>query len=46
VPGLTAPGGPGYWESSGHAPNEHIRLADLSRAVRFNCYLFERLAST
>jgi acetylornithine deacetylase/succinyl-diaminopimelate desuccinylase-like protein len=44
VPGLFAPGGPGYWGSGGHAPNEHIRLSDLARAVRFNCYLYEGLA--
>ena len=44
VPGLCAPGNAGYWASGGHAPNEHIRLQDLGRAVRFNCYMFEALA--
>jgi len=45
VPGLCAPGNPGYWASGEHAPNEHIRLDDLSRAVDFNCYMFDALAS-
>ena len=44
VPGLMAPGNPMYWASGAHAPNEHIRLSDLSRAVRFNCYMFNALA--
>jgi acetylornithine deacetylase/succinyl-diaminopimelate desuccinylase-like protein len=45
VPGLSAPGNAGYWASGAHAPDEHIRLDDLARAVRFNCHLFEGLAS-
>jgi acetylornithine deacetylase/succinyl-diaminopimelate desuccinylase-like protein len=45
VPGLFAPGGPGYWGSGGHAPNEHIRLSDMVRAVQFNCTLFEELGA-
>lgn len=44
VPGLSAPGNPSYWASGAHAPNEHVRLEDLSRAVRFNCHMFARLA--
>ncbi len=44
VPGLSAPGNPSYWASGAHAPNEHIRLEDLSRAVRFNCHMFRALA--
>jgi acetylornithine deacetylase/succinyl-diaminopimelate desuccinylase-like protein len=40
VPGLSAPGNAGYWASGAHAPNEHIRLQDLPRAVAFNCHLF------
>jgi acetylornithine deacetylase/succinyl-diaminopimelate desuccinylase-like protein len=39
VPGLMAPGNPAYWGSGAHGPNEHIRLSDLRRAVRFNCAL-------
>ncbi len=45
VPGLCAPGNPSYWASGAHAPNEQIRLSDLSRAVRFTCYLLDALAS-
>ena len=43
VPGLAAPDNPVYWGSGAHAPNEHIRLTDLDRAVRFGCYLFLEL---
>lgn len=43
VPGLAAPGNAGYWGSGAHAPNEHIRLADLERGVRFNVFLFQAL---
>jgi acetylornithine deacetylase/succinyl-diaminopimelate desuccinylase-like protein len=43
VPGLSAPGNASYWASGAHAPNEHIRLSDLDRAVRYNCYMFEAL---
>ena len=46
VPGLTAPAGAGYWGSGAHAPNEHVRLEDLPRAVRFNCHLFQGLGRT
>ena len=44
VPGLSAPGNPVYWASGAHAPNEHIRLDDLRRAVAFNVHLFRALA--
>ena len=44
VPGLAVPGNPTYWANGAHAPNEHIRLSDLERAVRFNCHLFSSLA--
>lgn len=43
LPGLSAPGNASYWASGAHAPNEHIRLEDLERAVRFNCYMFMAL---
>jgi acetylornithine deacetylase/succinyl-diaminopimelate desuccinylase-like protein len=43
VPGLMAPGNASYWASGAHAPNEHIRLGDLDRAVRFNTHMFEEL---
>jgi len=45
VPGLAAPDNPVYWGSGAHAPNEHIRLEDLDRAVRFGCYLFMELGN-
>jgi acetylornithine deacetylase/succinyl-diaminopimelate desuccinylase-like protein len=45
VPGLAAPDNPVYWGSGAHAPNEHIRLTDLARAVRFGCYLFLELGN-
>ncbi len=45
VPGLSAPGNPVYWANAAHAPNEHIRLQDLWRAVHFNCYLLRTLGS-
>ena len=43
LPGLSAPGNPTYWANGAHAPNEHIRLADLDEAVRYNCYMFQAL---
>ncbi|MFL5656684.1 MAG: M20/M25/M40 family metallo-hydrolase [Ktedonobacteraceae bacterium] len=46
VPGLSVPGNPTYWANGAHAPNEHIRLDDLREAVRFNCYMFQALASS
>ncbi len=44
LPGLCIPGNVAYWGSAPHAPNENIRLADLQRAVRYNCYMFQALA--
>ncbi len=44
VPGLCAPGNATYWANGAHAPNEHVRLEDLHRAVKFNCYMFQALA--
>lgn len=43
VPGLSVPGDPVYWANAAHSPNEHIRLADLDHAVRFNRALFQEL---
>lgn len=43
VPGLGAPGNAAYLGSSAHAPNEHILLSDLERAVRYNCFMFHAL---
>ncbi len=36
LPGLSAPGNPTYWANGAHAPNEHIRLADLRAATWLN----------
>ena len=46
VPGLAAAGNPAYWGSGAHAPNEHIRVSDLGRAVRFNAFMFWELGKT
>ncbi|HEX9058343.1 MAG TPA: M20/M25/M40 family metallo-hydrolase [Ktedonobacterales bacterium] len=46
VPGLSAPGDPVYWANDAHSPNEHIRLADLDTAVRFNCHLFQHIGAS
>jgi acetylornithine deacetylase/succinyl-diaminopimelate desuccinylase-like protein len=43
VPGLCAPGNIGYLGSGAHAPNENVRLSDIERAVKFNCYMFQEL---
>lgn len=43
LPGLSAPGNPIYWANGAHAPNEHIRLADMHQAISFNCYMFREL---
>jgi len=45
VPGLSAPGNATYYGNLMHSPNEHIRLADLARAVRFNCHMFAQLGA-
>lgn len=45
LPGLCAPGNASYWGSGAHAPNEHIRLSDLERAVRYNCFMFQALGA-
>jgi len=45
TPGLSVPGNVSYWGSGAHAPNEHIRLSDLERGVRFNIHLFESLGN-
>ena len=46
VPGLATSGNPSYAGSGFHAPNEHIRVADLEAAVRYNCHLFMALSTT
>ena len=44
VPGLAAPDNPIYMGCKAHAPNEHIRLEDLGRAVEFTRTLLAALA--
>jgi acetylornithine deacetylase/succinyl-diaminopimelate desuccinylase-like protein len=44
VPGLSAPDNPTYAGSRAHAPNEHIRLADIGPAVRFTYAALQQLA--
>lgn len=43
IPGLSSPGNPVYFGSGAHSPNEHIRLADLEKAIEFNAYMFTEL---
>ena len=45
VPGLSPPDNPFHAGSAAHAPNEHIRLGDLSRAVGFFRALLEALGT-
>ena len=44
VLGLSAPGNPVYYGSGPHAPNEHIRLEDVPKAIDFNVFMFDALA--
>jgi acetylornithine deacetylase/succinyl-diaminopimelate desuccinylase-like protein len=44
VPTAFSLGGAGYYGSSIHAPNEHIRIADLAQAIKFTLLLFARFA--
>ena len=41
MPIFFAPGGAGYWGSNIHAPNEHIRLQDLPRAIEVTALLLK-----
>ncbi len=44
LPCLSAPTNPSYPGTRVHAPNEHIRLADLRRAVAFTLHLLRALS--
>lgn len=44
VPVFFPPGGTGYQGSQIHAPNEHIRLADLSDAIKITARLIQRIS--
>jgi acetylornithine deacetylase/succinyl-diaminopimelate desuccinylase-like protein len=41
--GVTTAGNPIYYGSGAHAPNEHIRLSDISRAIQFNVFMLTEL---
>ena len=41
--GISTSGNPSYYGSGAHAPNEHIRVADIPRAIEFNVFLFTHL---
>jgi len=43
VLGIGASGNPSYYASGAHAPNEHVRVSDVSRAIEFNIYMFNQL---
>ena len=43
VLGISTSGNPSYYGSGAHAPNEHIRLRDIPRAIEFNAFLFTQL---
>ena len=39
VLGISTSGNPSYYGSGPHAPNEHIRLSDIQRAIEFNVFM-------
>lgn len=41
--GVTTAGNPIYYASGAHAPNEHIRLSDIPRAIQFNVFMLTEL---
>jgi len=43
VLGISASGNPAYYGSGAHAPNEHIRVSDVPRAIEFNIFTFTQL---
>jgi acetylornithine deacetylase/succinyl-diaminopimelate desuccinylase-like protein len=45
VPGLSAPDNPVYGGCAAHAPNEHIRLADIAPAIGYFTALLEELGA-
>ncbi len=44
--GVTTAGNPIYYGSGAHAPNEHIRLSDIARAIEFNTFMFAQLGES
>lgn len=45
VLGISTSGNPAYYGSGAHAPNEHIRVSDIPRAIEFNVFMFMQLGS-
>jgi len=45
VLGISTSGNPSYYGSGAHAPNEHIRVSDIRRAIEFNAFMFTKLGS-
>jgi acetylornithine deacetylase/succinyl-diaminopimelate desuccinylase-like protein len=43
VLGISTSGNPAYYGSGAHAPNEHIRVKDISRAIEFNIFMLTQL---
>jgi acetylornithine deacetylase/succinyl-diaminopimelate desuccinylase-like protein len=43
VLGIGASGNPAYYGSGAHAPNEHIRVSDVPRAIEFNMFTYTQL---
>jgi acetylornithine deacetylase/succinyl-diaminopimelate desuccinylase-like protein len=46
VLGISTSGNPAYYGSGAHAPNEHIRLSDIPRAIRFNVFMLTGLGDS
>jgi acetylornithine deacetylase/succinyl-diaminopimelate desuccinylase-like protein len=46
VLGISTSGNPAYYGSGAHAPNEHIRVSDIGRAIEFNVFMFTQLGET
>ena len=44
--GVSISGNPAYYGSGAHAPNEHIRVADIPKAIEFNAFLFAALGES
>jgi acetylornithine deacetylase/succinyl-diaminopimelate desuccinylase-like protein len=45
VLGISTSGNPAYYGSGAHAPNEHIRVSDIPRAIEFNVFMFMQLGA-
>ena len=45
VLGISTSGNPAYYGSGAHAPNEHIRVRDIPRAIQFNVFMFTELGT-